>query len=170
MMSASALLHMFGRRMKAFSPRRSGRSEAGYSLLEIMVVVAIMALLATIVAPRLLGFVGRSEVTAARAQIQSLHTALDTYRLDMGRYPTTQEGLAALVAAPENVELRARWFGPYLEGEVPLDPWGQSFVYENGGRNEDGTLSQPRVVSLGADGVEGGEGLNADITARAGQS
>lgn len=136
--------------------------EEGYSLLEVLIVLAIMGLLATLVAPRLFTQLDKSKITAAKAQAKSLRLALDAYKLDMGRYPTVTEGLEVLIVSPSiNSE---SWFGPYLDGEIPKDPWGNDFVYqvpELDGANRE--LS-PKVLSLGADNEIGGTGNNADIS------
>jgi len=135
--------------------------DSGYSLLEILVVLAIIGTLMALVAPRLLGNVDKSKVIAAKAQAKSLRLALDSFRLDMGRYPNDSEGLSVLVTAPSDGDVN--WFGPYLEGdEVPADPWGNPFVYQ-APEVSDRTRS-PKVLSLGGDNKIGGSGLNADIS------
>ncbi len=128
----------------------------GFTLIELLVVMLILGLLAALVGPKLFGKVGKSKVKAAKAQIALLEDALDTFRLDVGRYPTTEEGLQALVEQPSGVE---KWDGPYLKKKVPKDPWGHDYVYKCPGEHGDYDL-----YSLGADGEEGGEGENADIT------
>ena len=136
--------------------------DAGYSLLEILVVLAIMALLITLVAPRLLGRVDQAQVTTATAQAKSLKLALDSYRLDNGRYPTEEEGLAALMVAPDSA---TSWFGPYMDGDtLPVDPWGNAYIYTPPARTADGRNTSVRVVSLGSDGAPGGAGDAADIS------
>lgn len=127
----------------------------GFTLLELLVVMVIIGLLAGFVAPRYFAQVGKSQVKAARAQIMSLEQALDQFRLDVGRYPTTEEGLAALNTAPASIE---GWGGPYLKKEVPADPWGRPYVYQQPGSNTELDLS-----SLGRDGRPGGNGEDADI-------
>ena len=134
-------------------PTRS--SSGGFTLLELLVVMVIIGLLAGFVAPRYFAQVGKSQVKAARAQIMSLEQALDQFRLDVGRYPTTEEGLAALNTAPAAIE---GWGGPYLKKEVPADPWGRPYVYQQPGSNSELDLS-----SLGRDGRPGGSGEDADI-------
>ena len=114
-----------------------------------------MALLAGYVAPRYFSQVGKSEVKTARAQIDALEKALDQYRIDTGRYPGTEQGLAALNAKPAD---EAKWDGPYLKKAVPDDPWGKPYVYLN-----PGVKGEIDVMSFGADGQSGGEGKNADI-------
>lgn len=141
--------------MKSFAFLRATRP--GYSLMEILVAVAIIAVLATLVAPRLFGQLDRSRVTAAETQIDSLETALDTMRLDLGRYPTREEGLALLLSPTPETE--ALWAGPYLDESLPMDPWGNPYRYAPAADLAD----RGQVYSLGADNAEGGEGLNADI-------
>ena len=128
----------------------------GFTLLELLVVVAIIGLLVGIVAPRYFGQLGKSEINIARAQIDALDKALDQYRLDLGRYPSTEDGLNALVERPQN---EPKWKGPYLRKAVPADPWGRPFVYRAPGQNRDYDL-----LSYGRDGKPGGADENADIT------
>lgn len=129
----------------------------GFTLLELLVVLVIIGLLAGIVGPQLFKNVGKSEITTAKAQIDVLDKALDQYRLDVGRYPSTQEGLVVLVTRPGN---EMRWNGPYLKKDVPLDPWGMSYQYKfPGTRNPD----DYEIFSFGRDKTSGGEGENADI-------
>lgn len=129
---------------------------AGFTLIELLVVVVIIGLLAGLVAPRYFSQVGKSNVNIARAQIDSLGKALDTYRLDVGSYPTTDQGLQALVTKPDGVD---RWQGPYLQKQVPPDPWGRPYHYKAPGDHADYDL-----YSYGADGQPGGTGENVDIT------
>ncbi len=129
---------------------------AGFTLIELMIVLFILGLLAALVAPRLMGRVGKAKQKTAQAQIQMLATALDLYHLDVGRYPTDEEGLKSLYAKPESLPA---WSGPYLDKAVPKDPWGRDYVYKCPG--EHGPYD---LYSLGADGQPGGEGENADIT------
>ncbi len=131
------------------------RKENGFTLVEILVVIIIIGLLAALVGPRLFGKVGTAKLSAAKAQIELFGTALDTFRLDVGRYPTTEEGLKALREKPSGVE---GWHGPYLPKEIPLDPWRRPYVYKSPGEHEEYDL-----ISLGLDGVEGGEGENQDV-------
>jgi general secretion pathway protein G len=135
--------------------RRIRRSLAGFTLLELLVVIVIIGLLAGYVAPRYFSQVGKSEIQVARAQIESLEKALDQYRLDMRRYPSAEEGLAALVAKPASAPA---WSGPYLKKAVPGDPWGRPYVYRTPGQK-----SEFEVVSYGRDGKPGGMGEDADI-------
>jgi general secretion pathway protein G len=142
----------------ARTARRSAK--AGYSLLEILIVLAIIALIAALVGPRLFAQLDHAKVTTARVQVKSLETALQTMEIDIGRYPTESEGLALLIDAPDR-KAAAGWNGPYLSSGVPNDPWGHPYVYEPPtDRNH-----PPRVHSLGADGKPGGEGDAADIYA-----
>ena len=133
-------------------PHRS----AGFTLIELMIVLFILGLLAALVAPRLMGRVGKAKQKTAQAQIQMLATALDLYHLDVGRYPTEEEGLRSLYAKPESLPA---WSGPYLDKATPKDPWARDYVYKCPG--EHGPYD---LYSLGADGQPGGEGENADIT------
>lgn len=143
---------------------RSGRSE-GFSLVEMLVVLAIMGLLMALVGPRLFTQVDKSKVQAAEAQVRSLRTSLDTLRLDIGRYPTSEEGLALLLAPPRDQAEASNWYGPYLDGALPLDPWGNAYLYSPPAPSARGLNGSPDIVSHGADGIEGGAGLNADIAA-----
>jgi len=127
-------------------------------LLELLVVVAIIGLLAGYVAPRYFGQIGKSEVNTAKAQIDALEKALDQYRLDVGRYPTTEMGLNALVTRPAN---EPKGSGPYLKKAVPLDPWGKPYLYKMPGDHGEFDL-----LSYGKDGQRGGTGEDADITNR----
>jgi len=128
---------------------------AGFTLLELLVVVVIIGLLAGFVAPRYFGQVGKSEVNVAKAQIDALEKALDQYRLDTGRYPSTELGLKALVERPAD---EPKWAGPYLRKGVPLDPWGKPYIYRFPGEKGDFD-----VLSFGKDGQAGGSGEAADI-------
>jgi len=134
--------------------RRPAR-QAGFTLLELLVVLVILGLLAGYVAPRYFSQVGKSEVTTAQAQIGALEKALDQYRIDTGRYPSTEQGLAALNVKPAD---EARWGGPYLKKAVPSDPWGNPYQYRMPGEH-----SEVDVFSLGRDGRPGGADADADI-------
>jgi len=146
--------------MKQYETQEKDK-EAGYSLLEILVVLAIIGTLMGLVAPRLLGNVDKSKVVAAKAQTKNLRLALDSFKLDTGRYPTSEEGLRVLVNAPANDN--GNWYGPYLDGELPADPWNNDFVYQAPQQGENGRVISPKVISLGADNAVGGAGLDADI-------
>jgi general secretion pathway protein G len=135
---------------------RAHRQSQGFTLLELLVVMVIIGLLAAYVAPRYFSQVGKSEVRAAQAQISALTSSLNTYRLDVGQYPSDEQGLAALTARPTGV---AKWDGPYLQKGVPLDPWGRPYLYKSPGAHGDFDLS-----SLGKDGQVGGSGNAADVT------
>jgi general secretion pathway protein G len=143
----------FARRQGRGSRRRG---ESGFTLVEILVVITIIGLIMALVGPRVLNYLGQSKVKTAKIQIQSFSSALDLFYLDAGRYPSSAEGLGALVQPVGGV---AAWNGPYLKGgNVPLDPWGKTYVYRSPG--EHGAYD---VVSLGSDGQEGGSGTAADI-------
>ncbi|NHZ37436.1 type II secretion system major pseudopilin GspG [Massilia rubra] len=132
---------------------------AGFTLLELLVVIVIIGLLAAYVGPKYFAQLGKSEVTVAKAQIEAFEKSLDTYRLDVGRYPTTEEGMAALLVAPATAG--AKWNGPYLKKAVPQDPWGRPYQYRAPGAKGD-----YEIVSTGKDGQPGGTGENADITSQ----
>jgi general secretion pathway protein G len=129
----------------------------GFTLLELLVVMAIIGLLASYVGPKYFSQLGQSEHKVAQAQVAALSNALDTFRLDVGRYPSTAEGLNALYVRPASA---ARWNGPYLRKPVPPDPWGKAYVYRNPGSKG----REVDVISLGSDGRPGGSDLAADIT------
>ncbi|MGH8682913.1 MAG: type II secretion system major pseudopilin GspG [Burkholderiales bacterium] len=133
------------------------RRPHGFTLLELLVVLVIIGLLAGYVAPRYFSQVGRSEVKVTQAQINAFEKALDTYRLDVGRYPSTEQGLTVLVARPQN---EPKWNGPYLQKTVPPDPWGKPYQYKSPG--EQGREFD--LWSFGKDGQPGGTGEGADIT------
>lgn len=133
--------------------------QRGFTLLELLVVVAIIGLLAAYVGPRYFSQIGRSEVTVAQAQIEAFDRALDTYRIDVGRYPSVDQGLNALVVRPDNEK---KWRGPYLQKEVPQDPWGHPYLYRLPGPNG----SEYQILSYGKDGQPGGNGDDADISNR----
>jgi general secretion pathway protein G len=137
--------------------RRSRRRERGYTLLEVLIVLTIIALVAALVGPRMIAQLDRSKVTTAQVQLRSLMSAMETMRLDLGRYPGADEGLKLLVEPP--LSEGEGWQGPYLEGELPKDPWGRDYAFAVA----PDPLARPRIISYGADGREGGSGLNADI-------
>lgn len=128
------------------------KSSRGFTLIELLVVLAILTLLAGLVGPRVLNQLGGAKSKTASVQITDIDKSLELFKLDVGRYPTTEEGLDALVKRPGSVN---GWTGPYLKGGVPTDPWGHAYRYANNGSIE--------ILSLGADGTPGGEGENADI-------
>ena len=135
---------------------KRSRRQAGVTLIEMMVVVVIIALFAALVLPRMLGYADRAKVTAARAQINAYMTAVGSYHLDTGVYPTTEQGLLALRVKPEGVN---NWQGPYTDKDIANDPWGNPYVYHYPGEHGD----TPDMISYGADGQPGGDGINADI-------
>ena len=142
--------------MNVVGKQSRGRPFArGFTLLELLVVMVIIGLLAGYVGPKYFSQIGKSEVKVARAQMDALGKALDQFRLDMGHYPTTEQGLASLVSAPAGT---ARWDGPYLQKGVPVDPWGNPYVFLMPGEHGDYDL-----VSYGSDGKPGGEGHAGDI-------
>lgn len=134
---------------------RPSRLARGFTLLELLVVMVIIGLLVGYVAPMYFKQVGKSEVKVARAQIEAFGKALDQYRLDSGHYPTTEQGLQALITKPAD---ETRWDGPYLKKGVPLDPWGSAYIYKR-----PGTKGEYDIISLGKDGAPGGTGEDADI-------
>jgi general secretion pathway protein G len=134
-------------------------ARAGFTLIEIIVVIAVIAILASVVSPMVFRNVSDAKQTAARAQIEIFSLALDAYRLDNDRYPSTADGLAALRTTPSADSL-ANWRGPYLRKEVPLDPWGRPYIYRSPG---DVNPTSYDLLSLGRDGKEGGEGEDADV-------
>jgi general secretion pathway protein G len=136
--------------------KRRVRRQAGVTLIEMLVVVTIIALFAALVAPSMFKQTDKARVTAARVQLRNFVGAVGQYKLDVGVFPTTEQGLQALRAAPSGVQ---NWQGPYLPQEVPTDPWGHAYIYKYPGEHGD----EPDVVSLGADGQAGGEGIYADI-------
>ena len=135
---------------------RQGIRVRAFTLLELLVVMVIIGLLAGYVGPKYFGQIGKSEVKVAKAQIDSLEKALDQYRIDTGHYPSTELGLAALMSKPAN---EAKWDGPYLKKNVPIDPWGRAYEYKFPGEHGEFDL-----LSYGKDGQPGGSGEAADIT------
>lgn len=137
------------------------RSRAGFTLIEMLVILAIIAVLAAVVAPEVFRNVSDANAGAAKSQIEMLGLALDQYRLDNHAYPTTEQGLAALRTQPAVGEAPRNWRGPYLKRAVPADPWGRPYVYVSPGRINPTSYD---LYSLGRDGREGGEGEDADLT------
>jgi general secretion pathway protein G len=141
-------------RMNDLKLSKLGR-QVGFTLLELLVVMVIIGLLVGYVAPQYFKQVGKSEIKTARAQIDAFGKALDQYRLDTGHYPTTEQGLAALMTKPQN---EAKWDGPYLKKAVPMDPWGNAYQYKKPGDH-----GEYDIISYGKDGAPGGTGEDADI-------
>lgn len=136
--------------------RRSYPAASGFTLLELLVVIVIIGLLAGLVAPRYFGQVSKSNIQVAHAQIDLFQKALDQYRLDVGSYPSTELGLAALNTRPQGLD---KWAGPYLSKALPLDPWGRNYLY-----NCPGEHGEYDLLSLGKDGQLGGVGESAAVT------
>jgi len=128
----------------------------GITLIELLVVMVIIAMFATLVGQRVFSNVGKAKQTQAKAQMQEFESVLDSFRLDVGRYPTTEEGLQALQVRPSGLE---NWDGPYLKKDIPLDPWAHPYIYRCPGQHGDFDL-----MSLGSDAQEGGDGEAADVT------
>lgn len=132
---------------------------SGFTLLEMLVVLVIIGLIASLVGPRLFSRVDSSKVQVADTQVRMLRGAVETFRLEVGRLPTVEEGLDVLRKPPADERAKARWRGPYLDEELPADPWGNPYVYSMPGRD-----AMPfALYSLGADGKRGGEGNDADV-------
>jgi general secretion pathway protein G len=141
---------------RRFGLRGSNNDQAGFTLIELLVVLVILVLLASLVGPRVIGYLGSSRTKAAKVQIESLASALELYKLDTGSYPSTSEGLRALIESPQGA---SGWNGPYLtKREVPNDPWGRPYNYRAPGQH--GVFD---IFSLGADNQPGGTGENEDI-------
>jgi general secretion pathway protein G len=148
------------KRQQATRRRSRTRHQRGFTLVEILVVITIIGLIMSLVGPRVLNYLSESKVKAAKIQIQSFTSALELFYLDAGRYPTTSEGLGALVKSTGGLSV---WNGPYLKGgSVPNDPWGKAYLYRSPGER-----APFEIVSYGADGVEGGTGIAADISTAA---
>ena len=160
MISRNSIIEAFstraGRdRTQPQAPSRSG--EAGFTLVEMLVVIAIIGLIMGLIGPRVLNYLSESKVKTARIQLQSFSSALDLFYLDAGRFPSTAEGLAALVRRTPGV---AAWNGPYLKGgNVPNDPWNHPYIYRTPGEH-----APYDIISYGSDGQEGGSGTAADIS------
>lgn len=135
------------------------RRTRGFTLLELLVVLVIIGLLASLVGPKLFGKVDSAKVQTAQTQVKMLKGALETMRLDIGRFPTAAEGMALLNEAPRDERIAPRWKGPYLDQAVPLDPWGASYQYSVPGSGGQAFS----LYSFGADGKRGGEGNDADV-------
>jgi len=134
---------------------RDFRRNKGFTLIELLVVLVILTLLAGLVGPRVMSLLGGAKSKTAALQITDLEKSFEIFKLDVGRYPTTEEGLNALVAKPATA---SGWNGPYLKGGLPNDPWGKPYIYKSPAEN--GAFE---ILTLGADGVPGGDGENADI-------
>jgi general secretion pathway protein G len=136
--------------------QKKRRANAGVTLIEMLVVVTIIALFATLVAPNMFRQGDKAKTVAARVQINNFEQALTQYKMNTGTFPTTEQGLEALRTKPAGVN---QWDGPYLRKEIPVDPWTHPYVYKFPGEHGD----EPDIISYGLDGQSGGEGLNADI-------
>ena len=153
------LLHG-GSRSRPPGQHRSVGRRSGFTLIELLVVIVVLGTLATLVTPNIFRHVGTAKETTARTQIEMLAAALDAYRLDTGRYPTTQQGLDALWAEPTSDASPFAWRGPYLRKPVPLDPWGNRYLYRSPGESSRAGFD---LLSYGADGKEGGTGEDTDV-------
>ena len=142
--------------VRRFSAPLSTHRTPGFTLLELLVVMVIIGLLASYIGPKYFSQIGKSEVKTAKAQMDGLEKALEQYRIDVGRFPSTEQGLAALFTKPNN---EAKWQGPYLKKTAPPDPWGQAYQYKSPGEHGEFDL-----MSFGKDGRAGGTGEDADIT------
>jgi general secretion pathway protein G len=137
--------------------RNTLRRSRGFTLIELLVVILIIAILAALIVPRIVNRSDQAKVAAAHSDISALRGMLHQFKLDTGRYPTTEEGLQALRVAPSDVQ---GWKGPYSDKDIPMDPWNHEYVYQYPGTEGDDSFL---LISYGADGAEGGEGDNADI-------
>lgn len=138
---------------------RGLNSQRGFTLLEMIVVLVIIGLLAGLVGPSLFRQADRAKVQTAETQVKMIRGALHAHRLDMGRFPSASEGLQGLMRAPNDAKQAQFWQGPYLDGEVPVDPWNRDYYYDLQSSDREGFT----LYSLGADGEPGGDGFNADI-------
>ncbi|MEO7962303.1 MAG: type II secretion system major pseudopilin GspG [Gemmatimonadaceae bacterium] len=151
---------MTSRGPREFNALRADVRRAGFTLLELVVVIIVLGLLAGLVAPQIFGRVGEAKGAAGTTQMSLLGTALDNYRLDNGGYPSTAQGLAALREHPSLAPAATNWKGPYLRKDIPLDPWGRPYLYASPGtRNASGY----DLSTLGRDGKSGGTGEDADL-------
>lgn len=141
--------------LRATSAGSAARRARGFTLIELLVVLAILTLLAGLVGPAVMNKFGGAKVKTAGIQIADLDKTLEVFKLDVGRYPTTEEGLEALIKRPSSAN---GWAGPYIKGELPKDPWGNAYRYAN-----PGSQGAVEILSLGSDGAPGGEGEAADI-------
>lgn len=137
----------------------NSKQSRGFTMIELLVVLVILGLLAGLVGPKMFGKVDNAKVKTSLTQIKMLKAALETYRLDVGEYPSTQEGLAALNTKPDSAKARQNWQGPYLKEKIPADAWGNPYQY----RREPHGVEDITLFSTGADGKPGGEGLDADV-------
>jgi general secretion pathway protein G len=149
-------------RFEALPDRSFRLAQHGFTLLELLVVIVIIGMLASYVGPKYFAQIGKSEVTVAKAQLEGLSKAMDTFRIDVGRYPSVEEGLRALMVKPDSAN---GWNGPYLKKDVPLDPWGHPYVYKIGGAaSPNGVITDYQIISLGKDGQPGGSGEDLDLS------
>ena len=142
-------------------PIRNRRPRRGFTLVEMLVVLAILVLLVSMVVPRVIGSRKKADISNARIQIGAIGKALDAYEMDCKKFPSTEQGLSALLQKPADLSDSTKWSGPYLTGEIPKDPWGNDYQY-----SVEGSRSF-QVVSYGADGAPGGSGYEADIDSNA---
>jgi general secretion pathway protein G len=142
--------------MNEVTRKRRRRGQAGITLIEMLVVVTIIGLFVALVGPNILKHGDQARVTQAKAQIENFMTALGSYKLDTGTFPTTEQGLQALRLRPADSN---QWAGPYMPKDIPRDPWGHEYLYRYPGEHGD----EPDIICLGLDGQPGGEGLSADI-------
>lgn len=140
-------------------PGNLAKRHQGFTMIELLVVLVILGLLAGLVGPKFFGKAENAKVKTTQTQLKMLKSALQTYKLDMGEFPSTQEGLLALSAAPSSAKAKQNWQGPYLDGKLPNDGWGAPFQY----RREPHEQEDVTIMSFGADGKPGGEGLDADL-------